>query len=286
MTKIIKEKQILPLEINGSIIRYPMTNDYMFRAVLQKNIIALKYLIACLLSIAVECIVNIEIMNPIKLGEAIDEKTCILDLKILLNNNKILNLEMQVSDQGNWPERSLYYLSRAFSNLKRGASYINVLPCIHIGILNFSLFPDSPEFYAEYLMKNTKNDKVYSDKFAIHVLDLTQIETDKVKKGYPDLYYWAKLFVANTWEEIQMLSEKSEGIHEAALTLRKLSADEKIRMQCEAREMYEHDMASAIHKGRTEGKIEDACNMLKKGYPISDICEITGLSEDDIHNLT
>ncbi|MDD3340229.1 MAG: Rpn family recombination-promoting nuclease/putative transposase, partial [Lachnospiraceae bacterium] len=149
---------------------------------------------------------------------------------------------------------------------------------------------DSPEFYAEYLMKNTKNDKVYSDKFAIHVLDLTQIETDKVKEDYPDLYYWAKLFVANTWEEIQMLSEKSEGIHEAVLTLRELSADEKIRMQCEAREMYEHDMASAIQNGETRGKLkgktEVACNMLKKGYPISDICEITGLSEDDIHNLT
>ncbi|MDD3340227.1 MAG: hypothetical protein PHS82_15385 [Lachnospiraceae bacterium] len=66
-----------------------------------------------------------------------------------------------------------------------------------------------------------------------------------------------------------MLSEKSEGIHEAALTLRELSADENIRMQCEAREMHEHDMASAIHngenrgklKGKTEGKLEVACNM-------------------------
>ncbi|MDD3340228.1 MAG: Rpn family recombination-promoting nuclease/putative transposase [Lachnospiraceae bacterium] len=138
-----------------------------------------------------------------------------------------------------------------------------------------------------YLLSN--DNKVYSGKFSIYMLDLTQIEADKVKEEYPDLYYWAKLFVANAWEEIQMLSEKSEGIHEAALTLRELSADEKIRMQCEAREMYEHDMASAIHKGRTEGKLkgklEDALNMLKDGMSHDLICKYTGLSEDDINNL-
>lgn len=35
---------------------------------------------------------------------------------------------------------------------------------------------------------------------------------------------------------------------------KELSADEKIKLQCEARERYEWDMASAIAKGKREGE--------------------------------
>ena len=37
-------------------------------------------------------------------------------------------------------------------------------------------------------------------------------------------------------------------------------------------------------KGIEKGKLGDARNMLKKGYPIKDIVEITGLCEEDILN--
>ncbi|NCB92934.1 MAG: Rpn family recombination-promoting nuclease/putative transposase [Clostridia bacterium] len=286
-------------------IPHGMTNDYMFRAVLQKNIIALKYLIASLLAIPVEMIQSVEILNTIILGEALDDKTCILDLHICLNNNKILNLEMQINNNNDWPERSLYYLSRAFSNLKKGQSYADVMPSIHIGILNFALFPDASSFYSEYLMQNTKTHQIYSDKFAIRVLDLTQIDTTEAKEECPELYYWAKLFVAKTWEEVHMLSEKSEGLQEAVLTLRELSEDEKIQLQCEARERYDHDRASAIRCGRLEGiregkleglregmlkgtretQLATAKKMLQKGMSLEDILDITGLSKADLESM-
>ena len=50
-----------------------------------------------------------------------------------------------------------------------------------------------------------------------------------------------------------MLAEKNEYIADTVVTLRQLSEDEKIRMQCEARERYEHDIASYIKQGRNEG---------------------------------
>lgn len=58
-------------------IRYTMRNDYMFKAVLQKNKKALTGLLAALLYKPVESITDIVIMNPIELGETIDDKTCI-----------------------------------------------------------------------------------------------------------------------------------------------------------------------------------------------------------------
>ena len=51
-----------------------------------------------------------------------------------------------------------------------------------------------------------------------------------------------------------MLAEKNEAIREAASTIKKLNADERIKMQCEAREQLEHDMASAYHHGVDVGE--------------------------------
>jgi predicted transposase/invertase (TIGR01784 family) len=196
---------------------------------------------------------------------------------------------MQVNNYNDWPERSLYYLSRTYASLEKGQPYNKALPSMHIGILNFSLFPESPSFYSEYLMQNTKTHQIYSSKFSIRVLDLTQIENNGVKEEYPELYYWAKFFIAKTWEEVHMLTEKSKGLHEAVLTLKELSEDEKIRYQCEAREMYEHTLASAKHCGRLEGKLEGklevASKMFEKGMSPADICDITGLSESDLKSI-
>ena len=53
-----------------------------------------------------------------------------------------------------------------------------------------------------------------------------------------------------------MLAEKNEAIREAAATIKKLNADERIKMQCEAREQLEHDMASSYHHGIRQGQEE------------------------------
>ncbi len=233
---------------------YKLTNDYMFRAVFQKNHNALKGLLSALLKIPKDNIVDITILNPIILGENIDEKTCVLDLHLHLNNNEYINIEMQVSDLGDWPERSITYLCRSFDQLQRGEPYSNIHTTIHIGIVDFNLSHLTPNFYSEFKLMNVKNHEIYSDKFVLRVLNLKALEDDSIKKEPNDLYDWARLFKATTWEEIKMLAEKNADIQETVVTLKELTNDEKIKLQCEARERYEHDMASAIAKGKQEGE--------------------------------
>ncbi len=50
-----------------------------------------------------------------------------------------------------------------------------------------------------------------------------------------------------------MLAERNEAIHEASAHLHILTKDEKIRLQCEAREMYERDIATIRKEGLNEG---------------------------------
>lgn len=236
----------------------PMTNDYLFRALLQQNNKVLKGLISSLLHLPLEEMVSVEITNPIELGKSFDDKTFFLDIKVLLNSNTVINLEMQVINEHNWPERSLSYLCRSFDSLNRGESYLEVKPAIQISLLDFTLFPDNPEFYATYQLLNVKNCIKYSDKLRLHVLDLTHIDlaTEEDKKYQID--YWAALFKTTTWEELKMLAKKNDAIAEAVETIYKLSEEENIRLQCEAREDYYRRQRDAqILRERQEREMQE-----------------------------
>ena len=51
-----------------------------------------------------------------------------------------------------------------------------------------------------------------------------------------------------------MLAKNADVFHETADFLRKLSADDKIRIQCEARERYYRDWRSEIRAGEERGE--------------------------------
>ncbi len=252
MTNKSKPNNLLTLP-NGK-LPYKLTNDYMFRAVFQKNQNALKGLLCALLGLPKDGILEVTILNPIILGETIDEKTCVLDLHLRLNHNEFINIEMQVNDFGDWPERSITYLCRTYDQLQKGNTYSDIHTTIHIGILDFNLPGLTPEFYSEYKLMNVRTHEIYSDKFILRVLNLKSLDNDSIEKKPDELYFWARLFKATTWEELKMLAKKNSDIEDTVVTLHELTDDEKIQLQCEARERYERDMASAIEKGKREGK--------------------------------
>jgi predicted transposase/invertase (TIGR01784 family) len=179
---------------------------------------------------------KIEIINPINLSEDVSGKEFILDIHVFLNDNTLINLEMQVGNEYNWPDRSLSYACRAYDNLQKGQEYEDVLPVIHIGFLDYTPFPEVPEFYSKYVMTNLKNNHVYSDKFVLRVVNLKRIDLATVEDKAFAIDYWARLFKAETWEELKMLTENNEYLQEAAESLYVANADEIVRQQCRARE--------------------------------------------------
>lgn len=246
-------------------IQFNMTNDYMFRAVNQKNPNVTKGIICSVLHLNPETVKSVEITNPIELGDDIDDKTFMLDINILLNNSAIINLEMQVVNEHNWQDRSLSYLCRSFDQLYQGEEYSSAKPAIHVGFLNFQPFPDYPEFHASYKLKNEKNSMVYSDKFHLNVIDLTHIElsTDADKECQLDT--WAKFFTAKTWEDVIMIAENNPYIAEAAQTLFEAHADEVTEMKCRARRDYykQKNTTEKIMRELTDGH-EQLLNENKK----------------------
>ena len=216
-------------------IAYGMTNDYMFRMVLQSNNNVLKGIISSMMHVPSDTITTVEIANPIELGKYIEDKDYVLDIKVKLNDNSIINLEMQVADLGNWQNRSLSYLCRTFENIQKGEDYNSVMPVTHIGFLDYDLFPEEKEFYSKNMLQNVKTGTIYNRNFCLRVLSLNQIElaTEEDKRWHID--EWARLFKATTWEELKMIAEKDKVYSEAANSIYEQNSDETVRMMCEAR---------------------------------------------------
>lgn len=233
---------------------YGMRNDYMFHAVLQKNEEVLCNLLATLLEIDEAEIESCHIENLIELGKEIEGKECILDVKLTLNNDKVINIELQVYKQTYWINRSLLYWARTYDNLKSGQDYSMLLPAYHIGILDFTLFENHPKFMAQYQILDVEDGYLYSDKLCIKVLDLTQLEKTKQEpETNKKLLKWASIFKAETLEELEQLASGEEVFENMVVTMKKLSEDEKIRMQCEAREDYERSLLTEYNAGKSEG---------------------------------
>lgn len=245
----MKQKNQPYMQATG-VLPHSLVNDYMFKALLQKNQVVLKHLVCSMLHLRPEEIVSVVLRNPIVLGKALaedfDSKTFVLDVNVLLNDQVLINLEMQVVNYKNWPERSLTYLCRNFDQLSRGEDYIHVKPVIHIGFLDFTLFKDHPEFYATYKMMNEKNHQVYTDKFVLSVVDLNHTELATREDREWKIDYWASLFKATTWEELKMLAQQNSILEDAVETIYELTADETVQEQCKAREKHVREMRTVL----------------------------------------
>ncbi|MCR5717076.1 MAG: Rpn family recombination-promoting nuclease/putative transposase [Lachnospiraceae bacterium] len=245
-----------------------MTNDYMFRVVLQSNKKVLKGLIASLLHMAPEEIQDIQIQNPIMLGKTPEEKETCMDVLLMMNDNTLIDLEMQVHNFYDWQDRSTYYLCRQYENLNHGESYRMTKKVYQVGFLNYTFFPEHPEFFARYTFMNDKDPhEIYNDKLAILVLELNQIELATQEDRDYKIDRWAALFRAETWEQLQQIARGDVYMEEAVRTIYRYSQEDAIREVCEEREKYDYQrrMAGAAEKIREdEARIREMEKVISK----------------------
>ena len=270
------------------IIPYTFLNDYMFRVILQKHKNVLRSIVCACLKLEVGDVQDIVVQNPIEFGEAIDDKTFILDINVFLNNNTIINLEMQVLDLKDWPERSLSYLARSYDNVAKGDEYINVKPVYHIGFLNYTLFPESPEFFARYRMMNIKNHHVYTTKFNLYVVDLTQTKLATQEDVDTGLVYWTQVFKAKTWEELRQMAERNQELQEATEALYVYNQDEIVKEQCRARQdYYNHERGMQKRMEEKDAAILKSIKIMTEKLHISEAeaCKQIGISLEDYQKL-
>lgn len=244
-----------------------LTNNYAFLKIFKKEENVKGFLID-LLNLKEKQIKKIEIKDPFTSGENKEEKEGILDIKLTLNGNKKINIEMQNTYQEDWTERSLFYNCRMFTEgFKKGEPYWKLSPCIHIGILNFNMMK-SPGYYHKVTLRDEKTNELYSRKFQFHMIELKKIKTTKGKARKHPLYRWARLIAATTWEEVAQESAGNRYMERIQEEMVKMSQDERDRYLYLREEMAASDrvsqLQSAENRGVRAGKLLNQISMIQK----------------------
>jgi predicted transposase/invertase (TIGR01784 family) len=229
------------------IIEYTLTADLVFHYVMQQSQRALINLVCALKGIPLEMVVSIEVMNPIDLNGNVKET--VMDLKLVLNNNEIINIELQMYTDEYWISRSILYLCRAYDSIKEGDNYSLLKPTTHICITDKDLIPNNDQFYSKYLLMNTITHELYSTDLGINVLQLNHIDNATQDDIDNNLVYWAKLFRATTWEEFIALADGNEIIEEVGDLIFTLNTDDQSKELLEGRRRYREQLATSYAAG-------------------------------------
>lgn len=228
------------------------TVDFCF-AELMKNDKVRKGFIAALLGVSPEEIEDTMLLPAALGGNWPDDKLGILDVHVLLADGTRMNMEMQVKYFECWDERVLFYMGRMFAGqIKKGEPYEKLQKCIHVSILDFVHFPDDNQCYRTIHFRDDKTGNVYSDKMEIQILELRKLPKE-VRTG-EDVILWMKFFSGKSREEFESVAKANEYLNEAYHTLRTMSADEKKRMEYEARDKALRDYNSQISSAERRGK--------------------------------
>ena len=266
--------------------------DFAFKEIMMDEKARIGFLSA-VLKIKPEEIKETQILNTNLRKEHDDDKQGILDVRLLMNNDAEIDIEIQLSELKVWADRSLFYLAKMFTDqIKPGESYRVFKKCVSISILNFTLFPGEADFYSSFHIREDTRHFLYTDKMEFHVIELPKLP-EELQESSSDLELWAKFIDAERKEVFDMLADKNPYIESAYQKLQIISQDKDKRLEYEAREKairdYNEGLLEAEERGQEKGKKLGTLSIAKKlidmGYPTDEIEKITLLSKEDIEKL-
>ncbi len=215
-----------------------LLNDLVLHSVMQHSNMALKGFVCALLEIAPETVDSVELMNPIDFSDSFSGKEVILDIKANLTNREIINIEVQAYHDTYYPRRATIYLGRAYDSLEGGEDYRLLKKTTHISIVTEPLFPANPEFYAKFKLMNVRTHEVFNEQIALNVLDLSQLIHINESSDPYHLFLWARLFLAEDWDEVRRIAAENPYCREAIEMMSKINADVHARSIAEAHRKY------------------------------------------------
>ena len=242
---------------------------------------------------------DVEIKNNDIDKDFIEDKFSRLDVKATTSNKEHINIEIQVKNEYNMIQRTLYYWSKLFSEqIQNRANYSKLERTVCINILNFKYLKND-KYHNAYRLKELTSNEELTDLQEIHFIELPKFNeignkeyVENVEK-MDALEKWLEFLVEPESNTVRQLELSNEEIKLAKSELYRLSMDSKEREQYNMREKAIYDRISALEnaeaKGKIEGKLEEKLEVAKKllssNVDINIIISSTGLKREEILNL-
>ena len=234
---------------------------------------------------------GVEIKNTDIDKDFLEDKFSRLDVKATTSNKEHINIEIQVKNEYNMIQRTLYYWSKMYSEqIQNRDNYSKLERTVCINILNFKYLKND-KYHNAYRLKEITSNEELTDLQEIHFIELPKFNEIGNKENVDvekmdALEKWLEFLVEPESNTVRQLELSNEEIKLAKSELYRLSMDSNEREQYNMREKAIYDRISALENAEAKGKIERELELIKEslnqGLEISLISKITGLSEEEI----
>ena len=195
-------------------------NDFIFKKIFGEKgneDILISFINAILKRTNKDPIVEIEIVDNNQLTkELILDKTGIIDVRAKTSKGENVDIEVQLTDQGNMDKRTLFYLGKMYlENIKQGQDYTSLEKVITINILDFEFLGTTNYQSSFHLWEDIEKDYMLTDIVEIHFLELPKFRKKK-DKDYRDnaierwLMFLEKYISETTLKELIILDTSIE----------------------------------------------------------------------------
>ena len=246
----------------------PLLDDYIFKRTFTRDDPngILRDLLESILKIKIR---NVLVLNSEIPKDLLDEKASRLDIRAEIDNERIINIEMQVKYQSDIEKRSTLYMSKNISTqIKIAEKYGLLKPSIVINILNFNRYRRNSYHSVAHMKFEKTSKEEYVDlgynpeeETATDVLEMHFIELPKFIKKNPEaktkLEQWLWL-IAGREDKIKMSKLDNPEVKKAMKLVEEVLSDPVEREILDAREMarlnYNSEMDYMREKGLNEGR--------------------------------
>ena len=241
----------------------PLTSDIVFKRVFsrEENKDLLKNILEAILKIKIE---KIEIKNPELPRDMADSKAGVLDIRAMVNEDTIIDIEIQMKNEHNIIERSTKYLTTMSNEvLKRGEDYTKLKQSIVINILNFNYLERNSYLNIAHMKFEESTPETYinmgyikESELATEKLKMVFIEIQKFIKKNPEadteLNQWIWL-LAGRREKLEMAEKVCENVEKALKIIEDMSIDPKEWELYESRQKAIFNYETSMYNVREEG---------------------------------
>ena len=251
---------------------------------------------------------DLELLQTEQLGILPNDKKLSYDVYAKEGNGRRFLIEMQREGQTFYSRRAIAYVSRAVSNEQRRGDRKYIFP--DIISLNFlehhhAKIMGGRKFIQRVMLKNEDNE-IFSEKIMFFSVDLSIFASDKAGVDFGDLRQKWAYYIRNIGNMRESYVRRETGIFREFVNECRMSNLNETEMKEYEKSIMEYaDVQDAcvaakedgFAEGKAEGKAEGlaegeankaqeiALGMLKKGYAVNIISDLTGLLEGEIRHL-
>ena len=219
--------------------------------------------------------------------EHLSDKFSRLDIKAITDKNEYVNIEIQMKNEYNMIQRTLYYWAKLYEGqLKEGDNYSKLSRTICINILNFS-YLNNDKFHSAFRLKDIETNDELTDVQEIHFIEVPKLKDNSDEKDM--LVAWTEFLKDPESEKVRTLEMNIEEIRKARQELVRISSDDRQRELYNMRKKAMLDESDALYnaeqKGIEKGKIEMIKGLLLSNVDIEIIKTTSGLTIDEINDI-